>query len=498
MKGKVYLIGAGPGDPGLITKKGHDILTKADVIVYDRLVSPKLIDLAKPDAEFIYVGKSAKIHVKTQDEINEIIYRQAEMGKIVARLKGGDPYVFGRGGEEGEYLIDRGIEFETVPGVTSAIGGLAYAGIPITHRGVATSFHVITGHLKSEDDELNWEALAKLDGTMVFLMGVSNLGEISKNLIANGKDPKTPVGIINWATTHKQKVVEGPLDEIYEIALKNQVKPPSLIAIGDVVALREKLKFQERKPLFGKNIVVTRGRNHIGETVDKLEGLGANVVTLPMIEVKPVEDKDILKSSIERLSDYNFLVFTSVNGVEIFFKELFQMGYDSRKLGGLKLASVGPKTSAKLREYGINPDIEPERYVAEDLAEEIKKYVCSKDKVLAPRGNLSRPILVEELSKICQVDEVIIYDTVRTDTGEELIEERLEDLDDYYLLFTSSSTFNNFNRAIGDKKDIIRKGKVLSIGPITTRSILDAGYEIYREADKYTIDGVIDILLKEE
>ncbi|MFR4766967.1 MAG: uroporphyrinogen-III C-methyltransferase [Paraclostridium sordellii] len=275
MKGKVYLVGAGPGDYKLMTLKGMECIKKSDVIVYDRLANEKYLKEAKDNCEFIYVGKASSNHALPQDQINEVITKKALEGKIVTRLKGGDPYVFGRGGEEAEFLLDNGIEFEVVPGITSAIGGLCYAGIPITHRDYSSSFHVITGHLKDdENDELNWNALANNEGTLVFLMGIANLKKISNNLIREGKSKETPVALISWATRYNQSVVTGSLENIYDIAIKEGVKPPTLIVVGDVVKLREKLNFFENKPLFGKNILVTRARTQSSTLVEKIMDLG--------------------------------------------------------------------------------------------------------------------------------------------------------------------------------------------------------------------------------
>lgn len=499
MSGKVYLIGAGPGDPGLITLKGSKYLKSADVIVYDRLVSPKLLECNKKGCKFINVGKSAKEHIKTQDEINEIIFQEAKKGNMVVRLKGGDPYVFGRGGEEGEYLYDRGIDFEVVPGVTSAIGGLAYAGIPITHRGVATSFHVITGHLKDENEELNWKALAALDGTIVFLMGVSNLEDISKNLIKHGKNKETPVAIINWGTTHKQKVVEGNLSNIYEKALNEEIKPPSLIVIGDVVSLRKKLNFYKKKPLLGENIVITREKKYAKETVSKLEELGANVISFPTIKIEEITPNDKLDESIRNISRYSYIVFTSVKGVEIFFNKYFELEQDIRNMAGIKFSAVGSKTANEIKKHGINVDIIPEKFVAEDLIQELEKVLSKEDIVLIPRAKIARNELVEELSKVCLVDEVKIYDTVKSIESRNEIINSLGNLDSYYLLFTSSSTFTNFIEILGqDDKWILDKGKIISIGPITTKTIEEAGYSIYKQSEAYTVDGILELLVREK
>lgn len=495
MNGKVYLVGAGPGDPGLITVKGYSCLEKADVVVYDRLVNPKLLKYIKEECKLIYVGKSAKVHTKTQDEINQIIYEEAKKGNIVVRLKGGDPYVFGRGGEEGEYLYDKGIDFETVPGITSPIGGLAYSGIPITHRGVATSFHVITGHLKDESDELNWEALGALNGTMVFLMGVGNLKNISENLIKNGKNKDTPVAIINWATTRNQKTVEGTLENIYEIAISANIKPPSLIVIGHVVALREKLSFFENKPLFGENIVITREESSAKNTILKLEELGANVISFPTIKIQGITPNQELDLAINDIKTYSYLVFTSVNGVKVFFDKFFELKGDIRSLGNIKVAAIGPKTAAAIKKYGIIADLIPEEYVAEDLTKELLKVLNKEDRVLIPRAKIARNRIIEDLSKVCFVKDLKIYETVKSKNDFDEIIGSLNKLDSYSLLFTSASTFTNFSEILGkNSKDVIENGKIISIGPITTKAIEKEGYKVYKQAKDYTIDGVIEII----
>lgn len=496
MEGKVYLIGAGPGDAGLITKKGYDKLHKSNVVVYDRLANPELLDELDEDTKLIYVGKTAKNHTKTQDEINEILYKEAKNGNIVARLKGGDPYVFGRGGEEGEYLFDRGIEFEEIPGITSAIGGLAYSGIPITHRGIATSFHVITGHLKDEKDELNFEALAKLDGTLVFLMGVSNLEKIATNLMNYGKDKNTKAALINWGTTYKQKVVEGTLENIYEKALENDIKPPSLIVIGNVVSLREKLRFFDNKPLFGRNIVITRDRKHAKETIEKFKDYGANVLSFPTIKLEAVKDLSDLDEEIKNLDKYTHMAFTSVNGVEVFFKRLFELNFDVRALGHIKFAVIGPKTKSALAKYGIIADIMPEKYVAESLYESLEKELSKDDNILIPRARIAREALIIDLEKITNVKEISIYETVKEESNKERIINELEDLDNYDLVFTSASTFNNFKEILDcDLDKVMKNAKVASIGPITTKAIEDEGFNVDYQACEYTIDGIIKAII---
>ncbi|MFD3158652.1 uroporphyrinogen-III C-methyltransferase [Haloimpatiens sp. FM7330] len=495
MKGKVYLIGAGPGDYNLLTLKGLDCIKKADVIVYDRLANNRFLDEAKDDCKFIYVGKQSSNHTKTQDEINEIIAEQALKGKKVVRLKGGDPYVFGRGGEEGEYLLEKGVKFEVVPGITSAIGGLCYAGIPITHRDYASSFHVITGHLKDSSEELNWRALAKLKGTLVFLMGMANLNRICENLIKEGKKKDTPVAIINWATRPEQKVVTGTLENIHQVVLKEGIKPPSLIVVGDVVRLRSKLNFFENKILFGKNIVVTRSRAQNSKLIESLNTLGANVIEFPTIKIEEIVPNLELKQSIKKLQDYTYIVFTSENGVNIFFNKLYELGFDARKIGKSKIAAIGNGTAKALKNYGIRADIIPERFVAESLVEELKKVVNSEDKILIPRASEARKYLVNELSKICSVTEIKIYNTVKGEGNKEDIINFLDEGKVDYITFTSSSTVKNLVEILG-KENLLKlnKVKLVSIGPITSNTIKSFGLKVYKEAYKYTINGVIDIL----
>ncbi|KGM94700.1 uroporphyrinogen-III synthase [Clostridium novyi A str. 4552] len=497
MSGKVFLVGAGPGDYKLITLKGMECIKKADVIVYDRLANVRLLKNAKDDCEFIYVGKKSSNHTKTQDEINDIIVNKAKKGKVVTRLKGGDPYVFGRGGEEGEYLIKNGIEFEVVPGITSAIGGLCYAGIPITHRDYASSFHVITGHLKEENKELNWKSIASLEGTLVFLMGISNLKNICTSLIKEGKDINTKVAIINWASTTKQKVVVGTLENIYEKAIKEKIESPSLIVVGEVVSLREKLNFFEKKPLFGKNIVVTRARAQSSKLVDKIDSLGGNPIEVPSIKIEEIFPNDKLIEEIKDIEQYNYLIFTSRNAVKIFFKNLFKIGFDSRKLGSLKILSIGTGTSEELKNNGIVADIVPKRFVAESIVESLKDILSKDDKILIPRAKESREYLVKELNKLCNVKEVKIYETVKMENNKEYVLNLLDSNAIDYITFTSSSTVKNFIYIIGKENiDKLKHTKLVSIGPITSRTIEDFNLKVYNEAEEYTIDGILKVLQK--
>ncbi|MCM1990042.1 uroporphyrinogen-III C-methyltransferase [Oceanirhabdus seepicola] len=499
MKGKVFLVGAGPGDFGLITLKGLQCIRKADVLVYDRLANEEFLKETKEGCEYIYVGKKSSEHTKTQDEINEIIFKKAQEGKIVTRLKGGDPYVFGRGGEEGEYLYDRDIKFEVIPGISSSIGGLAYAGIPITHRNYASSFHVITGHLKDDNQELNWKALSEVNGTLVFLMGMSNLEKITESLIENGKDKNTAVAIVNWATRPEQRVVQGELHNIVEIVKKDGIGSPSVIVVGNVATLRDKLNFFEDKPLFGKNIVITRSRAQSSSLVKSIEELGGRAVEMPAIKIRKIENNKKLEKSIENLKDYDYIVFTSTNGVDIFFEELFQKGFDSRALGNCKIAAIGKGTEERLSTFGLRADIVPERAIGEALLEELSNVVDSNSNVLIPRAEGARRLIVEELSKVCKVEEVITYTTVKDCPNKDELLSKLKENKVDYITFTSSSTVKNFIEIIGDENiGLLDNVKCISIGPITSKTAKELGVKIYREAEESSIEGVLETIINEE
>ena len=500
MQGKVYLVGAGPGDYKLMTLKGLECIKKSDVIVYDRLANEKYLKEANENCEFIYVGKASSNHALPQDKINEVITNKAKEGKTVTRLKGGDPYVFGRGGEEAEFLLDNGIEFEVVPGITSAIGGLCYAGIPITHRDYASSFHVITGHLKDdENDELNWNALANNEGTLVFLMGISNLKKISNKLIKEGKSKDTPVALISWATRYNQSVVTGNLEDIYDIAMKEGVKPPTLIVVGSVVNLRKKLNFFENKPLFGKNILVTRARAQSSKLATKIMDLGGNPIEIPTIRIEKVDDNKELENEINNISNYNYLILTSQNGVNIFFDKLYEMNLDSRCLANMKICAIGPATEKELRNRGIIADIVPEKFVAEAMYDKLKNMLNSTDKILIPRSANSRDFLVEKLREICTVKEVHTYKTEMENKYKEEIISLLNENNLDYITFTSSSTVSNFIDIIGvDNIDKLKNVKIISIGPITSNKAKELGLNVYKEPTNYTINDLINCIIEDK
>ena len=492
--GIVYLIGAGPGDPGLLTVKAVKAIEKSDVIVYDRLANPAFLKYNKK-AEKIYVGKKSSDHTMSQEDISNLIMQLAKEGKTVARLKGGDPYVFGRGGEEAEVLFENDVKFEVIPGITSGIGGLAYAGIPITHRDHASSLHLITGHLKSDDESLDFEALSRLDGTMVFYMGVSNLERIASGLLKGGKDGSTPVAIISWATHPQQKTIITSLSEISEKGIPENVISPSLIAVGSVIGLRNKLDFFEKKLLHGKRIIVTRARAQSSSLVERLEDLGAMVIECPSIIIEKINE-DILKKEIENIKDYTHLAFTSQNAVNIFMQELLKTK-DARALSHLRICSIGEATSNELKKYSLNYDLMPERFIAEELAGMMLEDIDENSRILIPRAVGAREILVELLSQKCYVNEIKIYEAKVEKPDEDVLEQLKMGAD--YITFTSSSTVSNFYQMIDeDIKSSLKSAKLISIGPITSATIEEMGYKVTAEAERYDIDGVIDSVIKEE
>jgi len=498
--GKVYLVGAGPGDPGLITLKGLEAIQKADVLIYDHLASPLLLKEASKKAEKIYVGKKGGHHTLAQDKINALIIQKVKKGLVVTRLKGGDPFIFGRGGEEVEELINENIFFEIVPGVTSGIAAPAYAGIPLTHRDYTSTIAFVTGHEDPTKDSsrINWQALAKGIGTLIFFMGVKNLPEIVRNLLKNGKDPKTPVGIVQWGTTPIQKSITGTLETIVHDAAKGNIKAPAIIVIGEVVHLRSKMKWFENRPLFGKRILVTRACEQASDLVNRLRDLGAECIEFPTIQIAPIDDWQPLDRAIDKIATYEWLVFTSVNGVRFFFKGLFKKGLDARALGNISTASIGPATAKKLLSYGIKSDIVPKTYRAESVIEAFGGKDMAQKKVLLPRAAQARPILPVELSKMgAIVDEIKTYQTLPVlDNAKTLIEQFKEDKIDL-VTFTSSSTVNNFNTLLETHNalDIINHAAYASIGPITTDTAKNLGFHIDVTAQSFTIPGLCSAIL---
>ncbi|HBF35351.1 TPA: uroporphyrinogen-III C-methyltransferase, partial [Candidatus Sumerlaeota bacterium] len=412
--GFVSLVGAGPGDPGLITQRGLERIRQAEVIVVDHLAHPRLLQEAPTNCEIIYAGKQAGEHTLPQEKINALLVEKCQAGKHVVRLKGGDPFVFGRGGEEALALHEAGCAFEIVPGVTAGVAASAYAGIPVTHRGIASAVTFITGHEDptKEDSAINWPALAQGNGTLVFYMGVRNLPLIAQRLIENGRPAETPVALIGWGTYPRQQTITGTLENIAQRAAGLQ--PPALIVVGEVVALREQLNWFEQRPLFGKRVVVTRSRAQAGELSRRLETLGADVIEFPVIRIEPPKNPKPLRLAVRETSNYQWIIFTSVNGVDAFFNALHAEGLDTRSLGHTKVCAIGPATSQALEKYGVHSDLTPPKYVAESIAETfVQQEDLTDQSVLLPRADIARSFLADALrNQGAEVEEVEAYRTV--------------------------------------------------------------------------------------
>lgn len=509
MAGKVYLVGAGPGDPGLISLKAVELLKKADVIVRDHLVSEKLLSYAKKEAEIIYVGKEADRHTLPQDEISQLLVNRASGGKMIVRLKGGDPFIFGRGGEEALELAKNGIPFEVVPGISSAYAVPTYAGIPVTQRGFTSTVAFITGHedpTKLESD-IDWEKLSTGAGTLVFLMGVRNLPFIVEQLKRYGRQGNTPIALIRWGTLPKQEVLVGTLDNIVgEVEVKG-FKPPAVIVVGEVVSLRDKLKWFEARPLFGRRIVVTRSRSQASQLVMALEELGAEVIELPTIKIVPPESYDELDAAIRKITTpnselrtpnyYDWIIFTSVNGVDYFMERLKAQGKDLRELKGIKLAAIGPVTAKKLKELRLKIDFVPEEYRAEAIIEGLKESGVQGQRALIPRAKEAREVLVEGLKSLgVEVEVVVSYQTVADESAKNMAEKLFSEEKIDVVTFTSSSTVRNFVNLLEgiDLKKVLEKVKVACIGPVTAKTAEKLGLHVDIVAKEYTIPGLIEAI----
>jgi uroporphyrinogen III methyltransferase/synthase len=498
-KGFVYLVGAGPGDPKLITVKGSECIAKAEVLVYDRLASRRLLSLAKEDCELIYVGKSPDRHTLRQEEINQVLVQKGKEGKIVTRLKGGDPFVFGRGGEEALALVEAGIPFEIVPGVTSAIAVPAYAGIPVTHRELTSSFTVITGHEDPEKNSstIDWEHLGPVEGTLVFLMGMENLELIAQKLIENGKNPETAVGIIQWGTRSEQRTLVGKLHNIAQLVKEQGFTNPSIIIVGQVVSLREKLQWFEKRPLFGKRIIVTRARHQASALSQVIEDLGGEAWEFPAIEIVPPTLPERLTKVIKELKRFQWLVFTSVNGVEAFFKELGKQGRDIRDLKGMEIVAIGPVTRAALENKNLRVAYVPEEYRAEKIIEGLASRILPGQGVLIARAEEARDILPESLKALgADVWDVPAYKTVLGGANREELKRLLGEKVVDAVTFTSSSTVRNFMQLLDGDTSLLDNVTVFSIGPITSATARELGLKVHKEAVQYTIKGLVEALVK--
>ncbi len=540
--GTVYLVGAGPGDPGLITLAGLDRIRDADVIVYDRLVSPRLLAHARPDAELIYMGKVPSVILSGDDAyarktassrrnlgsgvgavtapersptsrsalaqgpipdaghdqaaINRLLVEKAQEGKGVVRLKGGDPFVFGRGGEEAEALREAGVPFQVVPGVTSAVAVPAYAGIPVTHRGVASSFAVVTGHEDpgKEETAIDWPRLATATDTLVLLMGTRTLRDITQKLIESGRPPDTPVAVIHWGTTPDQRTVTGTLADIAQRVEEAGLTPPAITVVGEVVRLRENLSWFENRSLFGKRVLITRTRKQASALARLLAEEGAVPIELPAIEIEPWADAEAAAPAIERLRSgaYRWAVFTSANAVELFFEHLRRAGLDARAFGGARVAAIGPATAEALAERGIGADAVPAEYIAEGVVEALRPQVRQGERILVPRAEGARPELVEGLRSLgAEVEEVTLY---RAAVPWEAPAEALRLLREGGIdiaTFTSSSTVRNLAALLDGDVECLRKPLIACIGPITADTAREVGLRVDVVAAEHTVPGLV-------
>jgi len=499
--GIVYLIGAGPGDPGLITVRGRECIALADVVVYDYLANEQLLDYAKPGAELIYAGKIGGAHNHEQWQINALLVEKAMAGKVVARLKGGDPFVFGRGGEECEALVALDIPFEVVPGVTAGIGAAAYAGIPLTHRNITTSVAFVTGHEHPDKDgtEIDWEKLSVGSGTVVFYMGIKNLPVITANLMAHGRPSQTPVALIRWGTRAEQQVLEGTLADIAELAHKHGFKAPAITVVGEVVKLRAKLAWFDRRPLFGRSVLVTRATDQAGEFSDLLRQRGARVFECPTISLVPPPSPDEMDAALRRLPEFSWVIFTSGNAVQFFFTRLTALGLDSRALGSCRVCAVGPKTAAALASYGIRPDLVPRDYKAEGVVAEFRNLQLTGQRILFPRADKARELIPQALADMgAEVTAPVAYHNVLPDSLPPAALQALEERRIDCVTFTSSSTVENLAAMLGENRFLylLEGVKIAAIGPITARSCRELGLEVDIEPQNYTLEAMTAEIVK--
>jgi uroporphyrinogen III methyltransferase/synthase len=489
--GTVYLIGAGPGDPGLITVKGRKILERADSVLFDHLASDRLIELAPADAERVYVGKKRSEHEHTQEEISEMLVERARRGWTVVRLKGGDPFIFGRGGEEIEALCAAGIPFEIVPGVTTPLGIAAYTGVPLTHRAHTSAVTFVTGHNVAAID---WGKVGSAE-TVVLFMGLVNFPEIARELVARGRSSETPAMAVRWATRPDQQTITGTLENLPARIAEAGMKPPATIVIGEVVALRERFNWFERLPLFGKRIVVTRDRRQAMELAEPLEALGAQTILLPVIEIRGAEDPKGLDEAIARLESYDWLIFTSVNGVRFFVERLDRSACDLRSLKA-KICAIGPATRAAVEALHLKVDRMPAEYVAESLIQAFERDDLRGKRILLPRAAVARDLVPAELTRRgATVDVVEAYRTAVPDGAAAGVRTAFARRADW-IVFTSSSTVTNFVAVAG--KDVIEGVKIASIGPITSATVREHGMKVAVEANPHTIPGLVDAISRTE
>ncbi|MDQ3414311.1 MAG: uroporphyrinogen-III C-methyltransferase [Verrucomicrobiota bacterium] len=491
--GRCYLVGAGPGDLGLVTLRARQLIERADVVVYDYLCNPEMLQWAPESAELIYVGKKAGAHTLKQNEINALLVEKAR-SKQVVRLKGGDPFLFGRGGEEAQALGAAAIPFEVVPGVTSAIAAPAYAGIPVTHRGIASSVTFATGHEDPQKPEsaLDWGSLARVSGTLVLYMGVGRMEANFQRLIDAGRPPETPAAVIQSGTRPRQRTVVGTLATLPCLAVEAKIGTPALVVVGEVVSLRKQLAWFDRRPLFGRRVVVTRARAQASDFSGALEALGAEVIQFPAIRITDPGDPTPLLKAAAAAERYQWVVFTSVNGVTRFWDALHSAGRDTRALGGVRVCAIGPATGDALRARGVVPELVPERYVAESVLEALLERGVSGERILLPRAEVSRDVLPDGLRAAgAEVSDVAAYRTVVDGEGAGRLREELNAGRIDLITFTASSTVSAFVERVGTG---IGTAKVASIGPITSRAARDAGIPVHLEAAEFSIPGLVRVI----
>ena len=530
-KGIVYLVGAGPGDIGLLTVKGMRCLQKAEVVIYDFHLNAQILNYINHDAEFIYAGKRGGHHTMTQDEINSAIVEKANEGKVVCRLKGGDPFVFGRGGEEAQVLAKAGIQFEVVPGVSSSVAAPAYAGIPLTHRLYSSSFAVIPGYedTTKEESAIDWSKLATGVGTLVFLMAVRNIDVLTARLIENGRSPETPVAVIRWGTRPDQKTVVSTLKDIASLVREKDIKPPAVMVVGDVVNLRQELRWYENKPMFGHSILITREHSGGFET---LEELGAEIIQFSTVEIIPPDTWDDLDRAIDNISNYDWLVFTSSNGVKYFFRRLFERGIDIREMRGIKICAIGTKTADEVRKFGLKVDLMPEKFRAEGLIEafikeaedkKLRRYEDEKSNLpdfstsqlqsliqspnpellkgmrfLLPRAEVAREVFPEKVRELGGIIDVpVAYRAVKPEMHGKRLRRFLREGRITVATFTSAATFNNFMEIMGEDADALLKGVAIAvIGPVTAKSIEKAGLKVDIMPEESTVEAMVEEIKK--
>ncbi len=493
----MYLVGAGPGDPGLLTLRGAELLGRADVVIHDMLVNPELLRLAPKSAEQIARGSQGTPGALSQKELNALMIKKAREGKCVVRLKGGDPFIFGRGGEEAEELASAGIPFEVVPGVSSISAVPAYAGIPLTHRGYASTFTALTGHEGEgkENSNLDFEQIARIPGTKVILMGLKHLRELATVLVEKGLPPDTPVALIQWGTTGRQRSVDGTLATIADLADKARLTPPVLTVIGDVVKLRPRLNWFERRPLFGTRIVVTRAKEQAGQLSGMLRDLGADVLEIPTIRIAPSTRKQDIMDALLELNSYDWLVFTSPNGVTAFFDIFFRRFQDLRDVGGARIAAIGPATAARLRDLHLQVDLMPEEALASKVADAFEKYQSIENlKICLLRAEVANSELPRALTELgAIVDDIAVYRTEAESEDATGTAARLMEGGADWITFTSGSTVEKFHARF-DLPGLLKRFpamRLASIGPETSKAIRALGIKETVEAREHTLEGLV-------